>query len=126
MEKARRVVGLDYPVQETGLRQRENLIREKVRITKERSIDNENKVKGIFKYFCMGLLCMGLLLGQCVYINNQGVEMGKLNSMIGEYKLANDKNIIKISNLSSLENIEKTAINEYNMIKPMNIQYLRR
>ena len=74
----------------------------------------------------MGLLCISLLLGQCVYINNQGVEMGKLHSMIGEYKLVNDKNIIKISNLSSLENIEKTAINEYNMIKPLNIQYLRR
>ena len=69
---------------------------------------------------------MGLLLSQSVYINNQGVEMGKLSGMIEEYKLVNDKNIIKISNLSSLENIEKVALNEYNMIKPQNIQYLRR
>jgi cell division protein FtsB len=50
--------------------------------------------------------------------------MGKLNGMIENYKLDNDKNIIKISNLSSLENIEKTAINEYNMVKPEKIQYL--
>ena len=102
MERARKVVGLDYPVQGRGLSQRESLIRERIRITEEINKANDKKVKGMFKYFCMGLLCISLLLGQCVYINNQGVEMGKLNSMIGEYKLVNDKNIIKISNLSSL------------------------
>lgn len=126
MESARKVVGLEYPIYSSGMAKRKPSVREEARIIEEKSVANENEVKGIFKYFCLGLICMGLLLSQSVYINNQGVEMGKLSGMIEEYKLVNDKNIIKISNLSSLENIEKVALNEYNMIKPQNIQYLRR
>lgn len=126
MEGTRKVVGLDYSVQGMSIPQRKTVVREKVRVREDKSVAVENEVKGLFKYFCTALICMALLLGQGVYINNQGVEMGKINSMIGEYKLNNDKNIIKISNLSSLENIEKTAINEYNMVKPENIQYLLR
>ncbi len=126
MESARKVVGLDYSVQGMSIPQRKPVVREKVKVREEKSTSVEHEVKGLFKYFCTALICMALLLGQGVYINNQGVEMGKINSMIEEYKLNNDKNIIKISNLSSLENIEKTAINEYNMIKPEKIQYLLR
>ena len=126
MESTRRVVGLDYSVQGMSIPQRERVAREKVKVREDKSHVVENEVKGLFKYFCTALVCMALLLGQGVYINNQGVEMGKLNGMIEEYKLSNDKNIIKISNLSSLENIEKTAINEYNMVKPERIQYLLR
>jgi hypothetical protein len=126
MESTRRVVGLDYSVQGMSIPQRERVVREKVKVREDKSHVVENEVKGLFKYFCTALVCMALLLGQGVYINNQGVEMGKLNGMIEEYKLSNDKNIIKISNLSSLENIEKTAINEYNMVKPERIQYLLR
>ncbi len=126
MESTRRVVGLDYSVQGMSIPQRERVVREKVKVREDKSHVVENEVKGLFKYFCTVLVCMALLLGQGVYINNQGVEMGKLNGMIEEYKLSNDKNIIKISNLSSLENIEKTAINEYNMVKPERIQYLLR
>lgn len=126
MERARRVAGLDFYEQTMGYPQSNPVVREKIKVREEKYVRDDNEVKGLFKYFCAGLICMMLLLGQCVYINNQGVEMGKLNSMIGEYQLVNDKNIIKISNLSSLDHIEKTAVNEYNMIKPENVQYLRR
>lgn len=126
MDRTRKVVGLDYSVQAMGMPQRKPVIREKVKVREDKSLANEKEVRGLFKYFCTALICMALLLGQGVYISNQGVEMGKLNGMIENYKLDNDKNIIKISNLSSLENIEKTAINEYNMVKPEKIQYLLR
>lgn len=124
MESARRVVGLDYSVQGMAVPQRKPVVKERVK--EERSVAAETEVKGLFKYFCAVLICAALLLGQGVYINNQGVQMGQLNNMIGEYQLQNDKNIIKISNLSSLENIEKTAINDYNMVKPEIVQYLLR
>jgi len=97
MDRTRRVVGLDYSVQPMGVPERKRVAREKVKTQEDNSVAVEHGIKGMFKYFCAVLACMAILLGQGVYINNQGVEMGELNGMIEEYKLVNDKNIIKIS-----------------------------
>lgn len=126
MDRARRVVGIDYGIENYAIPQEKGLIKDRSTVKKGRVQDKDKQVQGLFKYFCAALICLALLLGQCVYINSQGVEIGKLNGMIDEYKLNNDKSLIRISNLSSLEYIEKTAINEYNMMRPDKIQYLRR
>ncbi len=126
MNRARKVVGIDYAVSNLPAPERKSFIKEK-NLEKRRAVeDSDKKVQGLFKYFCAALICMVILLGQGVYINSQGVEIGKVNGLIDEYKLKNDKNLIKISNLSSLEYIENTAVNEYNMMRPDQIQYLRR
>lgn len=126
MNRAKQVVGIDYAIANMPAPERKITIRDKQLEKRKAAEDSDKKAQGLFKYFCVALICMVVLLGQGVYISSQGVEIGKVNGLIDEYKLQNDKNIIKISNLSSLEHIESTAINEYNMMRPEQVQYLRR
>ena len=127
MDRMKKVAGLSYPYPgqsvaiPAGIPQKKPSSR-----PVRRTATGQEAAQGLFGYFCAVLLCLALLLGQGVYINNQGMDIGKLNGMINSYKLENDKNLIKISNMSSLENIEKIAINDYNMVRAEKVQYILR
>ncbi len=126
MQERRKVVGLDYGVYNAALPQTRPQPKKDRKIKKNDQISYENDAKNLFKYFTAVVLCLVVLLGQGVYINNQGLEIGSLSSNLDNFKLENNKKIIAISNLSSLENVEKVAINDYNMVRAENVHYLIR
>lgn len=126
MQARQRVVGLDYDLRHAALPQKRPTTQKGRKVSSSTKAGYEKNVQSLFNYFAVVFLCLVILLGQGVYINNQGMEIGKINSTIEQFKLENSKKIIAIANLSSLENVEKVAVNDYNMVRAETVHYLIR
>ena len=126
MQARQRVVGLDDNLRHAALPQRKPETQKGRKVSSAEKSGVEKSIQSLFNYFAVVFLCLVILLGQGVYINNQGMEIGKINSTIEQFKLENSKKIITITNLSSLENVEKVAVNDYNMVRAETVHYLIR
>lgn len=120
----RKVVGLDYGVY-TGERCYPESDFQKS-IQQRRSRDHSLNTRIAFKYLCAILIVLSILLGESIYINNQGIEIRNINKEINTLEFENRKMLSDISLMASLENIEKIAIKDYNMVRPSEVEYLRK